>query len=143
MKPTQVATALKTLIAIKRPGFLWGPPGVGKSEVVAQVARTVGHLIDVRAVLLDPVDLRGLPHINGGGRAHWCPPDFLPHDPASTGVLFLDELPQAPQLVQNACLQLALDRRIGEYELPPGWCVVAAGNRETDRAHTTRLSSAL
>ena len=99
------------------------------------------RLIDIRAVLLDPVDLRGLPHVNGDGRAHWATPEFLPRD--GEGVLFLDELNAAPPLVQAACYQLVLDRKLGEYTLPNGWAVAAAGNRETDRAVTSRMPSPL
>ena len=121
---------------------MWGPPGVGKSQVVAQVAAEEKlQLIDIRAVLLDPVDLRGLPHVNGDNRAHWCQPDFLPRK--GKGILFLDELNAAPQLVQAACYQLVLDRKLGEYELPAGWTVIAAGNREGDRSVTNRMPSAL
>ena len=142
MKPSTVSLALETLISTQRPAFLWGPPGVGKSALVAQCARRHNlQLIDVRAVLLDPVDLRGLPHVNGDNRAHWCTPEFLPREGA--GILFLDELNAAPQLVQAACYQLILDRKLGEYSLPEGWTVLAAGNRETDRAVTSRMPSAL
>ncbi len=142
MHPSKVASALATLISIQQPTFLWGAPGVGKSQVVAQVAASLSYeLRDVRAVLLDPVDLRGLPKVNGDGRAHWCPPVFLPTQ--GKGVLFLDELNTAPPLVQAACYQLILDRQLGEYSLPDGWSVVAAGNREQDRAVTHRMPSAL
>lgn len=142
MKATHIKKALKTLISTKQPTFLWGPPGVGKSQVVAQLAGEEKLLlIDVRAILLDPVDLRGLPHVNGDNRAHWCQPDFLPRE--GNGILFLDELNAAPQLVQAACYQLVLDRKLGEYSLPDGWSIIAAGNRETDRAVTNRMPSAL
>jgi len=142
MKPTQIKSSLATAIKAKRPCFIWGAPGVGKSQVVAQVAaENELELVDVRAVLLDPVDLRGLPHINGEGRAHWAIPSFLPQK--GKGILFLDELNAAPLLVQAACYQLILDRKLGEYELPKGWSVLAAGNRETDKAVTFRMSSAL
>jgi len=141
VKPSEVAQSLELLIGIDRPAFLVGPAGIYKSSVVAQVAQKLDRqLIDVRAVLLDAVDLRGLPHVNGDGRAHWATPDFLPRD--GEGVLFLDELNRAPPLVQNACLQLSLERRIGEYELPAGWAVVAAGNPDTSRG-VTRMSEAL
>ena len=142
MKPSQINTALKTLISIRQPLFIWGPPGVGKSQVVSQTARQLGlELIDIRAVLLDPVDLRGLPHIDENHRACWCAPDFLPGE--GDGILFLDELNAAPPLVQAACYQLVLDRRLGEYRLPEGWSIVAAGNRESDRSVTHRMPSAL
>jgi hypothetical protein len=122
--------------------FIWGPPGIGKSDLVRQAAAALKlQLIDVRAVLLDPVDLRGIPAVNGDHRAHWCLPDFLPRD--GKGILFLDELAQAPPLVQSACLQLTLDRRIGEYELPEGWIVIAASNRQEDRAGAHRLITPL
>lgn len=142
MIPSHIATALLSLIPIGRPVFLWGPPGVGKSQVVAQAARALGReLTDIRAVLLDPVDLRGLPAIGDDGRCHWRPPAFLPT--RGQGVLFLDELNAAPPLVQAACYQLILDRRLGEYALPDGWSVVAAGNRKQDRAVTHRMPTAL
>ena len=142
MKPTQIKSSLTTAIKAKRPCFIWGAPGVGKSQVVAQVAaESELELTDVRAVLLDPVDLRGLPHINGEGKAHWATPAFLPQK--GKGILFLDELNAAPLLVQAACYQLILDRKLGEYELPKGWSVFAAGNRETDKAVTFRMPSAL
>lgn len=145
MTPSQTLAALDTLLAIRQPAFLWGPPGVGKSQLVAEAAHRRGMCLrDIRAVLLDPVDLRGLPRIDADGKTVWCPPSFLP-DEADTGsgVLFLDELNAAPPLVQTACYQLILDRRIGEYHLPKGWCVLAAGNREGDRAASCRMPTAL
>ena len=142
MKPSQLNIALKTLIHIKQPVFIWGPPGVGKSQVVSQTTQQMGlNLIDVRAVLLDPVDLRGLPYIDKNQRVCWSPPDFLPKK--GSGILFLDELNAAPPLVQAACYQLILDRKLGEYQLPEDWSIIAAGNRETDRSVTHRISSAL
>lgn len=142
MKPSRITEALKVCIAAKQPTFIWGPPGVGKSDVVAQVAAELHYkLVDVRAVLLDPVDLRGLPHIENG-EAQWCPPAFLPKGKGKW-ILFLDELNAAPPLVQAACYQLILDRKIGEYELPKDAVVIAAGNRETDRAVTSRMPSPL
>lgn len=141
MKPSEVAHAVASLLPTGRPVYLWGPPGVGKSSVVRQAARAAGlDLVDLRAVLLDPVDLRGLPKVEKGA-AVWCPPAFLPR--RGEGVLFLDELAQAPPLVQAACLQLVLDRRLGEYELPAGWRVVAASNRAEDRAGVQRLLTPL
>jgi hypothetical protein len=142
MKPSHLAQALDVCLRSKQPACIWGAPGIGKSQVVHQVAAATGReLRDVRAVLLDPVDLRGLPHLNGDGRSHWAIPEFLPRDGA--GILFLDELNRAPALVQNSCFQLVLDRKLGEYELPPDWHVIAACNRESDGGGVTRMSSAL
>jgi hypothetical protein len=131
-----------TLIAVGelQPVWLWGPPGTGKSKLIHKWARTVGELRDLRACLLESVDLRGLPKLTNDA-AVWLPPAFLPR--SGRGVLFLDELAQAPIPVQNACLQLALDRKVGEYTLPDGWHVVAASNRLEDRAGVNRTTSAL
>ncbi len=145
MYPIQVISSLHTLIEIKQPVFLWGSPGIGKSQIIAQVAKERDmSLIDIRAVLLDPVDLRGLPHIDKDGLASWSPPSFLPkQNSKKKGILFLDELNSAPPLVQAACYQLILDRRIGDYILPDGFTVIAAGNGEKDRSVTHRMPTAL
>ncbi len=143
MKPTRVAHVLEELLQTRWPVFLWGPPGVGKSSVVREVAAKAGwNLIDLRASLLDPTDLRGLPAVTSG-KAVWYPPSFLPHEPDSKGVLFFDELNAAPPLVQASLYQLTLDRRVGEYVLPEGWRIVAAGNRAEDRSVVFRMPSAL
>ncbi len=95
----------------------------------------------LRALLLDPVDLRGLPFLGPDGRSKWATPDFLPTE--GEGILFLDELNAAPAMVQASCYQLVLDRKLGEYTLPDGWAIVAAGNRDSDRAVTTRMPTPL
>ena len=119
MKASGIASALRSMIGARQPVFIWGGPGIGKSAVVAQVAASMGVPVqDVRALLLDPVDLRGLPYLGTDGRSKWATPDFLPA--AGKGILFLDELNAAPSMVQAACYQLVLDRRLGEYVLP-GW----------------------
>ena len=127
------------------PAFLWGAPGLGKSDAVRQIAAQRGvPLIDLRAILLDPVDLRGLPHVRDG-LAAWAAPAFLPQADRDgpAGILFLDELNAAPASVQAACFQLILDRKLGEYRLPAGWRIVAAGNRQSDRAAAQRMPTAL
>ncbi len=143
MKPSRLITVLSSLLGQRWPAFIWGPPGIGKSSIVHAVAKNAGlDVIDLRASLLDPTDLRGIPAIVDG-RAVWCPPAFLPTINEKPGVLFLDEINAAPPLVQASLYQLVLDRRVGEYVLPDGWWIVAAGNRQKDRAVTFRMSSAL
>jgi hypothetical protein len=143
MKPRRLIQVLETLLSQRWPAFIWGPPGIGKSAIVRSVASSAGMPVaDLRASLLDPTDLRGIPAIVDG-RAIWCPPDFLPKPQDRPGVLFLDEINAAPPLVQASLYQLVLDRRVGEYVLPEGWWIVAAGNRQQDRAVTFRMSSAL
>jgi hypothetical protein len=142
MKASAVANALRTLIAAHQPAFIWGGPGIGKSSIVAQLAASLNlALRDIRALLLDPVDLRGLPFVSQDGRSKWAVPEFLPAD--GGGILFLDELNAAPGMVQAAFYQLVLDRKLGEYTLPGGWIIIAAGNRDSDRAHTTRMPTPL
>ena len=140
MKASSISAALKSLVAARQPAFIWGSPGVGKSSIIGQLARSLNvALRDIRALLLDPVDLRGLPYV-ADGRSKWATPEFLPVDGA--GILFLDELNAAPGMVQ-AFYQLVLDRRLGEYVLPSDWVIIAAGNRDADRAHTTRMPTPL
>lgn len=145
MKLDTAANLLNTYLVADIPAFLWGAPGIGKSDIVRAAARTEGlPIIDLRAILLDPVDLRGLPMVHDGA-AKWAKPDFLP-DAArdgERGLLFLDELNAAPPSVQAACFQLVFDRKLGEYTLPAGWRIVAAGNRQSDRAAAQRMASAL
>jgi len=140
MKPRAVEKTLTHLVKIKQPTFLWGPPGVGKSMITAKVAKKIGDFIDMRLVQMDIIDLRGVLTIQGG-KAVWAPPAILPTK--GKGVLFLDEFVQALMLMQNTASQLILDRCIGEYILPDGWAIVAAGNRETDRAGTNKMPSHL
>lgn len=143
MRPSQVVQALNVLIDAKQPVMLHGSPGVGKSQVVRQVAEARKiRMIDLRLSQLDPVDLRGVPSVSDGV-TKWNTPDFLPTDPKSSGILFLDEINSAAQATQAAAYQLVLDRRLGDYELPAGWAMVAAGNRSTDRAIVNQMSTAL
>ena len=131
MKPSKLYEALHALIGERVPLHIWGACGVGKSQIVAQVARDLNiSFLDVRAVQLDPVDLRGLPRIKAD-QTEWVPPKFLPTD--GKGILFLDELTSAPQMTQAGCYQLVLDRKLGEYVLPEGWVVIAAGNPASER----------
>lgn len=131
-----------------QPVFWWGAPGIGKSEGIQQLAdeHFDGNLIDFRATLRDPVDLRGLPKLDEkAGVVKWLPPEELPNEKrhGKRGILFLDELNAANPQVQVACYSLVLDRRLANYELPEGWIIAAAGNRAKDRAAAQRMSRAL
>ena len=114
--------------------MIWGPPGIGKSSIVAQTAQAHDmDMIDLRLSQLAPTDLRGLPVADtDNGLSRWYPPEFLPR--GGKGILFLDELNLAPPAMQGMAQQLILDRRVGSYTVPEGWFVWAAGNRKEDRA---------
>jgi hypothetical protein len=141
MKISKMIEQVKLCYKADQPFFLSGPPGVGKSDGVRQAAKELGlQFIDERMLQRDPVDVRGLPQIKDGETV-WTKPDFLPTK--GKGLLFLDELNAAPQLVQASCYQLINERRIGQHKLPKGWLPCAAGNRETDRAVVNRMPSAL
>lgn len=141
LKPSQLPEAIKTLIKSRRPGLIQASPGVGKSAICRQTAESLGFTyIDIRALLLDPVDLRGLPHLKDG-KAHWAAPSFLPDK--GPALILIDEINSAPALVQAALYQLILDRAIGEYRLPDDVYVFGAGNLDTDGAVTTRMGTAL
>ena len=135
MKASNITKVVSSLIDRKLPVFIWGAPGIGKSSIVKKIAKDKElEFIDLCLSLLDPTDLKGIPFFNAETKEGvWAKPSFLPSVEGSKGILFLDEINTAPPAVQASAYQLILDRRVGEYELPEGWSIVAAGNRETDR----------
>ena len=143
--PKSAKRSIRKAIQTRRPVFLWGPPGIGKSDIVKQIGQDAGReVIDVRLALWEPTDIKGIPYYNAEkGTMVWAPPSELPMDPDSTAVIFLDELNSAPPAVQAAAYQLILNRRVGTYSLPKGVDIVAAGNREGDRGVTYRMPAPL
>jgi hypothetical protein len=150
MRPSHIAAILdreftSTARLAHTPVMLWGPPGVGKSRIVGEVASAHGvPLIDVRLSQMEPTDLRGIPFRNGD-RVEWSVPALLPDASrhGERGILFLDEITSAPPTVTAAAYQLILDRRLGEYRVPDGWAIFAAGNRYGDRGVTYVMPSPL
>lgn len=150
MRPAQLLKVLEREFVSTREGhhtpvMLWGPPGVGKSQMVGQIAARHGvKVIDVRLSQMEPSDLRGIP-FRVGSHVEWAIPAMLPneerHGPA--GILFLDEINSAPPSVSAAAYQLILDRRLGEYEVPDHWAIFAAGNRQGDRGVTYQMPAPL
>jgi hypothetical protein len=127
------------------PVMIWGPPGIGKSQIVAQIARARSvPMIDIRLSQMEPSDLRGIP-FRVGDRVEWAPPAMLPgmRSGSASGVLFLDEITSAAPSVSAAAYQLILDRRLGDYAVPEGWAIFAAGNRQGDRGVTYSMPAPL
>lgn len=133
--------------------MMWGPPGIGKSQAVAQIAsrieRDTGkkvNMIDIRLLLFNPVDLRGIPTANDSRTlAVWLKPQIFDLDPGDeiVNIVFLDEISSAPQSVQAAAYQITLDHKVGEHKLPENCLVVAAGNRVTDKSVAYKMPKAL
>ena len=145
LRPSELASTLAVLVEAQQPTMVWGPPGAAKSQIAQQVASDAGRqYVDVRALLLDPVDLRGIPWRDSDERTRWAPPAFLPPSTDSGKWLInLEELPSAVPMVQASMYQLVLDRRVGEYELPDAAAVIACGNRESDRGVVNRMPTPL
>ena len=145
LRPSELAATLALLVEARQPTLVWGPPGAAKSAIAQQVATDSGRqYVDVRALLLDPVDLRGIPWRDGADRTRWAPPAFLPPtDDRGRWLINLEELPSAVPMVQAALYQLVLDRKVGEYELPEGASLIACGNRESDRGVVHRMPTPL
>ena len=154
MRPAQLAEILDYEFVAASAGqhtpvMLWGPPGVGKSQIVAQIAaRHTVQVIDVRLSQMEPSDLRGIPfrvEQHGKSAVEWAAPSLLPDAlrNGDRGVLFLDEINSAPPSVSAAAYQLILDRRLGDYRVPEGWAIVAAGNRQGDRGVSYAMPSPL
>jgi hypothetical protein len=143
--PKSAKRSINRAIKMRRAVFLWGPPGIGKSDIVKQIGDDAGReVIDVRLALWEPTDIKGIPYYNADqGTMVWAPPAELPTDPNSTAIIFLDELNSAPPAVQAAAYQLILNKRVGTYVLPKGVDIVAAGNRDGDRGVTYRMPAPL
>ena len=141
--------SILTAFKVKRPLFLWGPPGIGKSELVEGITKELGGIMyDCRLGQMEPTDIRGIPFYNKDiGKMDWAPPVDLPDEETASQypivVLFMDEMNSAPASVQSAAYQLILNRRIGKYKLPDNVVMVAAGNRESDKGVTFRMPTPL
>jgi len=141
--------ALRHAFKKRRPVFIWGPPGIGKSDSIHQLgAEMDAHVIDVRLSLWEPTDIKGIPYYNANENTMtWAPPVELPSQELASKynsiILFLDEMNSAPPAVQAAAYQLILNRRVGTYRLPDNVLVVAAGNREADKGVTYRMPAPL
>ena len=133
--------------------MLWGPPGVGKSQSIKELAKNLEYetrkrviVTDVRLLLFNPIDLRGIPTANEDKTlAVWLKPKIFQMDPSNyvVNILFLDEITAAPQSVQAAAYQITLDRTVGEHKLPDNCIVIAAGNRTTDKSVAYAMPKAL
>lgn len=142
MKPSLMTGAIMRTLRANHPAFVWAGPGVGKSQLIREViAEEMGlPLWDFRTNSKEPVDLRGLPVVTPDGQTTWASPDDLPRTPA---LFFLDELNTCPVSMQAPLYQIVQDKRLGNWRAHDETRVIAAGNRESDRAVAHKLSTAL
>tara|TARA_R110000851_G_scaffold77834_6_gene171796 strand:+ start:1020 stop:2105 length:1086 start_codon:yes stop_codon:yes gene_type:complete len=150
VSPNGAKKSIKRAFKKKRPIFLWGPPGIGKSEVIEQITDELSNskLIDIRLSLWDPTDIKGMPYYSANDNTmKWAPPAELPTEEEAAKykwiVVFLDEMNSAAPAVQAAAYQLILNRRVGQYKLPDNVLLVAAGNRDADKGVTYRMPAPL
>jgi len=147
--PNTAKTSIRHALNKKRPIFLWGPPGIGKSDIIHQIGEYMeAHVIDVRLSLWEPTDIKGIPFFNSNANTmEWAPPSELPSEEFASKhkniILFLDEMNSAAPSVQAAAYQLILNRKVGTYCLPDNVMIVAAGNREADKGVTYRMPAPL
>ena len=150
VSPNSAKKSILRAFKKKRPLFMWGPPGIGKSDIVGQITKQLknSHLIDIRLSLWEPTDIKGIPYYAANDNVMaWAPPQELPTEEFAAQydniVLFLDEMNSAAPAVQAAAYQLILNRRVGQYKLPDNVLIVAAGNREADKGVTYRMPAPL
>jgi hypothetical protein len=148
LKPTDASEAIRHCVRAKMPLYIWGPPGIGKSQLCKQIADELGYdFVDIRLSQMDPTDLRGIPYpvtLDGGEQGMaWAPPSALPRNKDAKCIVLLDELNTAAPSIQAASYQLVLDRKLGDYILPEQCVVMAAGNRETDKGATFKMPTPL
>ena len=124
--------------------MLHGRPGIGKTEIVAQLAEATGsRLYDLRLTTIEPQDLRGLPYYDHEAKKTvWYRPEDLP-DGDRPAILFLDELTAAAPNLQPTVYGLLQERRVGNHRLPPSVFIVAAGNAVEDGAVAYDMGTAL
>lgn len=128
-------------VAVVRPIFIWGAPGIGKSSIVQQFASQLGlPCVSMLGSQLAPEDIIGVPQIVDG-TSRFCPPSMIAR--SEPYCLFLDELNACTHEVQKAFYSLIHEHRIGDYRLPAGSIVIGAGNRAQDAAIVKPMSSAL
>jgi len=149
ISPNKAKTRIMHSMKKKRPIFIWGPPGIGKSDVVHQIGEYMdAHVIDIRLSLWEPTDIKGIPYYAANDNTmQWALPVDLPDAKMAKKykniILFLDEMNSAAPAVQAAAYQLILNRRVGQYTLPDNVYIVAAGNREADKGVVYRMPAPL
>lgn len=145
--------------------MLHSSPGVGKSSITKQISKELSEkndygiksvgFVDLRLASFEASDVCGIPYVSHAGQStedmKFSIPSWFPTQEKidsglvpSVGILFLDELTNAPISVQHAAYRLVLDRAVqDDVVLPPGWLIVGAGNRREDKTGAKSLAPAM
>lgn len=130
--------------------YLEGPPGMGKTSIIEQIAEDIGARCEViRLCDYEPSDLSGWvvadPNKKDGEiKMVQCRPNWMPDEGEEhPTIVFFDEMPQGSTSCQNAAAQIINERRIGQFSLPDNAVVVGAGNGAKDRAGTSHMPTHL
>ncbi len=151
LTPSEVKLFITNALKIRKIPYIAGPPGIGKSDLMAQIADDFNlKLLDIRLSQKLPEDLTGLPRLNEKtGKAEYTPFDTFPMegDAIPKGydgwLIFLDELSSASDEVWSAIYSLLLGHTVGGRRLHENALIVAAGNRASDSALARELPDTL
>lgn len=151
LSPTEAYEFITAALSCKQVPYIAGPPAIGKSQIVAQIAKDAkAKMIDLRLSQMLSEDMTGIPERDEKkGKAYYLPFDVFPleGDPIPEGYngwfLFLDELSSATEEVLAAAYSVILDRTVGGRKLHPKCVVIAAGNRASDSAIARELPDTL
>lgn len=133
------------------PVCIWGAPGIGKTELVRELARQRGWgFVEIAPAQIEELgDLHGLPtRLDGGtgdakdGRTGFLPPSWVPQT-QGPGILLLDDLNRADERVLRALMQLLQTHHLYSWGLPEGWQIVATCNPDSGSYSVTPMDDAM
>ena len=151
LTPSETKSFIRDCLRIKEIPYIAGPAGIGKSDIVAQIADEFDlELLDIRLSQMLVEDLTGIPSLDATiGKAKYNPFQTFPMvgDAIPTGkrgwLIFLDELSSASEEIMAAVYSLLLGHTVGGHKVHPKALIVAAGNRSTDSAIARDLPDTL
>lgn len=156
MKPSHISTIMDTALEARRKDEVFNPlftgeAGLGKSQIVQQWVKEQKKrnpafgFLDLRIAYMEAPDLIGVvkeeKDANGRFRTIHCLPSFWPTE--GEGLILLEEPNRGTTGVMNCLMQLLTDRKVHEYELPPGWIVAACINPDSSEYDVNAMDRAL
>lgn len=155
MNIAQVKELIIATYPMNLPVCLLSQPGSGKSSIIQQavsfladIYKTPFGMIEIRGASSSPSELAAIKYVHAGSvleaEQAWVPTAerVAAGECPERGIIFCDELPSSLPSVISTLQRLFLDRKLGGLTLAPGWYVVAAGNRASDKSASNNLSLA-